>query len=155
MKKLFLMLLVATQGLAQTTPTADESKAVRQVIDQLFTAMRQADTTSLRAVFHPNCRMQTMFVSAKTGKPELQTEPNIQNFIRAVGTPRKEILDERVLNCDIKIDGPMATAWVPYELWLGNTFIHCGVDVFVFFKSEQGWKIAALADTRRKKDCNQ
>lgn len=91
-----------------------------------------------------------MYVSSKTGKPQLETEESINSFVKSIGTPHKEIYDERLLSWDIKIDGNLALVWTPYEFWLGDKLLHCGVDTYVLFKGETGWKITHLADTRRK-----
>jgi hypothetical protein len=44
----------------------------------------------------------------------------------------------------------MATAWTPYELYVNEKRQHCGVDAFQFYKTDKGWKIITIADTRRK-----
>jgi hypothetical protein len=144
------VLLLANMGiLAQT----DDEKAVRKVIEQLFDGMRKGDTTMIRPLFHETCRMQTAFVNRKSNKPELQTEASINGFLKSVGTPHTAMYDERILSYDIKIDGVMASAWTPYEFWLGDKFLHCGIDHFLLFKGDKGWKIIHLADTRRWTDC--
>jgi hypothetical protein len=48
----------------------------------------------------------------------------------------------------------MATAWTPYKFYLDKTFSHCGVNAFQLFKSENGWKIISILDTRRKEPCD-
>jgi hypothetical protein len=51
------------------------------------------------------------------------------------------------------MDGSLAAVWVDYAFYLNNTFSHCGVDSFHLVKTEEGWKIFNLVDTRRKSDC--
>ena len=143
---LTLFLLIFTKIFAQN----EEEKGVRATINLLFEGMRKSDSSMVRGVFHPSCRMQSMYVSSKTGKPQLETEDSINSFVKSIGTPHKEIYDERLLSWDIKIDGNLALVWTPYEFWLGDKLSHCGVDTYVLFKGETGWKITHLADTRRK-----
>jgi hypothetical protein len=57
------------------------------------------------------------------------------------------------MSYDIKIDDNMAIAWTPYEFYITDKFSHCGVNVFTLIKTEQGWKIAGIIDTRRKEKC--
>ncbi|MBX2840799.1 MAG: hypothetical protein KTR26_03455 [Flammeovirgaceae bacterium] len=71
-----------------------------------------------------------------------------------MGTPHDKIFDEKILSYDIKIDGHFATAWTEYKFYLGQEFSHCGVNAFHLFKSEEGWKITQITDTRRKEDCD-
>jgi hypothetical protein len=70
-----------------------------------------------------------------------------------VGTPYSEAWDERIEFNDIKIDGPMASIWMPYQFYRGENFSDCGVNSFQLYKAEKGWKIIYLVDTRRKKNC--
>jgi hypothetical protein len=129
---------------------SDDEKAIKATISQLFDGMRKSDSSMVRAVFQPHAQMQTMFMNSKTNKPQLDTEKSVDGFVKTIGTPHKELYDERLLSWDIKIDGVMAVVWTPYEFWLGDKYSHCGVDMYVLFKGEQGWKITYLADTRRK-----
>ncbi|MEX2565593.1 MAG: hypothetical protein WD431_06600, partial [Cyclobacteriaceae bacterium] len=57
----------------------------------------------------------------------------------------KRIIYERALHFDIKIHHDIAVAWVPYELHINQVFSHCGVDVFTFLNTIEGWKIANLS----------
>jgi hypothetical protein len=78
----------------------------------------------------------------------------LEDFLNMIATPRKEIFDEQILSFEIRIDGQMATAWTPYKFYLDKTFSHCGVNAFQLFKSENGWKIISILDTRRKEPCD-
>lgn len=149
----FLALLLGLSSICTFAQNAaEEEKAIKAVVDQLFEGMKKGDSTLVRAAFHPSARMQSVLFSQKSQKMILNTENDISGFVKAVGTPHKEVWDERVLSYDIKIDGSLATVWTPYEFWLDNKFLHCGVDAFQFYKAENGWKIISIADTRRK-DC--
>jgi hypothetical protein len=128
-----------------------EDKAVKASIEQFFNGMRAGDSSMVSAVLHAKIRMQTVEV--------IEGETNLRNgsakkFLNAVGTPHDVIWDERILSYDIKVDGAMATAWTAYAFYAGDTFSHCGVNAFQFFKDdEKGWLITQIIDTRRKEDC--
>jgi hypothetical protein len=47
------------------------------------------------------------------------------------------------------VDGPLATAWMDYTFHVGERFSHCGVNAFQLFRSDDGWQIIQIADTRR------
>lgn len=76
-------------------------------------------------------------------------QSNPENFITAIGTPHDQVYDERVFNEEVRIDGPLATYYADYEFWLGETLSHCGVDAFQLLKTDDGWQIFVLTDTRR------
>jgi Putative lumazine-binding len=148
MKHLFTILLfIGVLDVCHAQKT--EEDAVKAVVQQLFDGMRKGDSTLVRNAFASNVQMQTAFYN-KAGASTLRTENSIDGFVKAVGTPHAEVWDERLTAWDIKIDGNLANVWTPYEFWLGDKQSHCGIDLFVLFKSDKGWQIIYLADTRRK-----
>lgn len=143
---LFLSALLFTSTLVNA-----QSEAVKAVVVQLFDGMQKHDSTMIRACFHPSARMQSIGTNRKTGALELTTENSIDGFVKQIGSlPASLKIEERVLSYEIRIDAQMATAWTPYELYVNEKRQHCGVDAFQFYKTDKGWKIIALADTRRK-----
>ena len=128
-----------------------EAKEVYQVIINLFDGMREGDSAKVHQTFHPDVKMLTTFYN-KEGKTELH-EGSLQKFLDAVGTPHDEVWDEKIWDTQIQIDGPLAQAWTNYDFYLGDKFSHCGVDAFQFIKTDAGWKIIQLADTRKRSGC--
>lgn len=127
--------------------TEAQQQEVRRVIDRLFDGMRAADSAAVRAVFHPQARLQTTAV--RDGQPLLRTD-SIQTFLRAVGTPRTELWDERIANVEIRADGELASAWMDYAFYVDNRFSHCGVNALQLARTPSGWQIIQIADTRRR-----
>jgi Putative lumazine-binding len=150
MKKLilfFVLLFITDLSFAQS----EDEKAVKAVVVQLFEGMQKHDSTMIRACFHISARMQSVGADRKTGVIGLTTEASIDGFVKSIGSiPMNVSIEERVLSYEIRIDAQMATAWTPYELYVNQKRQHCGVDAFQFFKTDTGWKIITIADTRRK-----
>lgn len=150
MKKVILLMVLFVGPLMAFSQPAEDA-AVRKVVNNLFTAMRTSDTTLLKTVFSPEMVLHS--IGQKTdGSTILQTD-KAAGFIKAVGTPHKEIYDERIVITDVKIDGPLSSVWAPYKFYVGTKFSHCGVDVFQLMKTASGWKIIYIVDTRRKDNC--
>lgn len=126
-------------------------EAVMAVIGRLFDAMRAADSSAARSVFHPQARLVT--VSSRQGQPRITVESSVDAFVGAVGSPRATIWDERIFNEKISVDGALASVWVDYTFWLGERFSHCGVDHFLLVRVDDVWQIISLADTRRTEGC--
>jgi hypothetical protein len=142
---LALALVAGDRSLAaQDTP---EQQEVRAVVDRMFNAMRSGDSTALRPLFHPLARLQS--VGVREGRTMLRGD-SIDPFIRAVGTPHEQVWDERISGVEIRVDGPLATAWMNYAFYLGDRFSHCGVNAFQFVRMEAGWQIIQITDTRRR-----
>ncbi|HTK55625.1 MAG TPA: nuclear transport factor 2 family protein, partial [Gemmatimonadales bacterium] len=128
-----------------------DSAAVMQVVGDLFQGMRKRDTTLMRAQFHPGAAMR----SAANGRNGMVIlADGVGDWIHAVaGAPDTLLLDERTSAPVVRVDGNYATVWTPYEFWLGNTFSHCGADLFSFARTTEGWKIVFVADSRRRAGC--
>ena len=143
-----LLLGSATAATAQTP--AAETEAVKQTIRSFFEGMRQGDSALVRRTLAPGAVFHTL--STRAGQTQLRPE-NSSDFVKAVGTPHKEVWDERITFDKILIDANLASVWTPYEFYLGSTFSHCGYNSFQLVKLADGWKIAHVIDTRRKEKC--
>ena len=129
------------------TPELD----VRNVIDQLFDGMRAGDSTSVRAVFHPDAVMVSSGFNAD-GIPVLRPG-SIDRFVNAVGTPHEQVWDERIWDVKIRVDDNLSTAWMKFAFFAGDTFSHCGVNSFTLARDgDQQWRVIFLSDTRRTGD---
>jgi hypothetical protein len=145
---LVLLTLAARQSAsAQATRTEAE---VLTVVHQLFDAMRQNDSSMARPLFHAKARLITALV--RNGQPVVEVEESAELFIVAIGRPRNEVLDERLSNERVFVDGGLASVWTDYVFYRGTTLSHCGVDHFLLVKEGPQWKILEVADTRRT-DC--
>ncbi len=149
-KKLLLPVFLLATGslLAQSS---GEKTAVIAVIQKMFDGMRAGDSATVSSVFDASARLQTIF-TGQDGQPALRSD-GIEKFVEAVGTPHDQIWDERIWSYDVNIDGQLATAWTEYTFFLGEKMSHCGVNAFQLFKSENGWKITQITDTRRRTGC--
>lgn len=145
-----LLTIVSFRCHAQDGASAEEA-AVRKTIENLFSGMRNRDTLLLASAFAPDAILQTI-APGKNGA-EVKTQP-LAGFIKSVGTPREQVLDERIVFDKILIDGALASVWTPYKFYLGTQFSHCGVNSFQLVKTSAGWKIQYIIDTRRKEPCN-
>jgi hypothetical protein len=150
MKKAILLLAITcvfTNAFCQNTDKDDIKKA----INTMFDAMRKGDSTLLKSVFADGLAFQGVHTKAD-GSNILENEKP-DGFIKAVGTPHKEVWDERITYGDIKVDGPLASVWTPYKFYRGQVFSHCGINFFQLMKTATGWKIVYIIDTRRKDNC--
>lgn len=150
MKKALFFILIVTCSLNTFAQQADKD-AVKQTVNTMFDAMRKGDSTLLRTVFAKEMVLQS--ISNKSDGSVVLVTEKADDFLKAVGTPHKEVYDERITFNDIKIDGDLASVWAPYKFYLGKTFSHCGVDVFQLMRTKDSWKIIYIVDTRRKDNC--
>ncbi|RBQ02332.1 nuclear transport factor 2 family protein [Pedobacter miscanthi] len=151
MKRLVIFTLFllgfATISLAQN----NEESAVKEAVNRLFTGMKTGDSVLTRSAFAPNAVMQT--IVNKDGKITVRTEL-VNDFVKLIGTPHKEVYNERIVFTKILMDGALASVWTDYKFYVGEKFSHCGVNSFQLVKGDQGWQIVYIIDTRRKERCN-
>jgi len=56
-------------------------------------------------------------------------------------------IEERGFDPEVRISGPLAMVWLPYDLYLDGEWSHCGVDAFTLLRIDGDWRIASLAWT--------
>lgn len=157
MHRLLLLVItgavMASPAVAQidssSSSVRNDEQEVRATIDALFDGMRAGDSTAVRSVFAEAARLQTALGPADT--TSVQTT-SIDRFVDAVGQPREEVWDERIWDVEVRVEGPLASAWVPYAFYLGDELSHCGVNAVQLVQEADGWKILQLTDIRRE-DC--
>ena len=140
MKKIFF-LLISSFSFAQNT----SEKEIVKPIENLFNAMKSADSLGVKNVFSSSAMMQTF-----NKNNEIRTE-KVEDFAKQVGASQAGDLDERFTISKILVDGNMASVWVPYQFYCKGNFSHCGVNSFQLAKINNEWKIQYIIDTRRKK----
>jgi hypothetical protein len=148
-----LLLLVAPPLNAQSPPPDPESE-VMQVVDELFVAMRAADSATVRNLFHPELeKMASSFVQ-RDGTPVVRFG-DLEGFASSIGAAAPGDFDERLGPPEITIHDNLATVFTPYAFYLKEQLSHCGVNVFLIARTGDDWKIVGLADTRRWSDCGE
>ena len=142
MKKIFF-LLISSFSFAQNT----SEKEIIKPIENLFNAMKSADSLGVKNAFSGSAMMQTF-----DKNQEIRTD-KVEDFAKQVGASQAGDLDERFTISKILVDGNMASVWVPYQFYYKGNFSHCGVNSFQLAKINNEWKIQYIIDTRRKDNC--
>ena len=142
MKKIFF-LLISSFSFAQNT----SEKEIIKPIENLFNAMKSADSLGVKNAFSGSAIMQTF------GKNQEIRTDKVEDFAKQVGASKAGDLDERFTISKILVDGNMASVWVPYQFYYKGNFSHCGVNSFQLAKINNEWKIQYIIDTRRKDNC--
>lgn len=145
---LFVIILIFSK---QIVVAQSQDLAIRASVDKLFSGMRSGDSSVVRSVFIPQSTLTSVSTNAKDSV--MTHVSKTDDFVAAVGKPHTEKWDERIYDVKISVDGPMAIVWAPYKFYRGETFSHCGVNVFTMIKTKGGWKINTITDTRRKTNC--
>lgn len=54
---------------------------------------------------------------------------------------------ERGFDAEVRVQGPVAMVWLPYDFYVDGEWSHCGVDAFILVLRPEGWRIASIAWT--------
>ena len=148
--KYFLILLTMIASVAVTHAQTSED-SVKSVINNMFTGMKNADTVLLKSCFADSMVLQTISRN-KEGKLIVRNE-SPSGFINFISKESPGNADERITIDVVKVDGPLAIVWTPYNFYYKGKFSHCGVNSFQLVRFNGEWKIQYLIDTRRKQGC--
>lgn len=150
--KYFLIVLTVLAGTTSLrAQTAEDS--VKAVINKMFTAMKNADGAALKSCFADSAIMQTIGRNTE-GKTIIRND-GTAGFIDFVSKEKPGAADERISFETVKVDGPLAIAWTPYNFYYNGQFSHCGVNSFQLVRMGGEWKVQYIIDTRRKTGCSQ
>ena len=149
--KAFLFFLTFTLLLNIAVKAQNAEDSVKAVVNNLFTAMKNSDSVLLKTCFADKSILQTI-TKNKEGIIAVKDE-SLNEFAASISTQPKGSLDEQIVFDVVKIDGPLAIVWTPYNFYYNGKFLHCGVNSFQLVRIGGEWKIQYLIDTRRKVGC--
>ena len=129
----------------------ENAMAAASIINTFFTALEKGSTGDLRNACTKDVRFQT-HMQDQTGNHHIFDE-NIQDMVRfaasnGAGNYGVDI-EYQLLPPDASATGYRAM----YIFYLNGYISHCGVCSFEMGKTDEGWKIKRMIDTRSRK-CN-
>lgn len=107
--------------------------------------MKAHDAAAASALFLPGATLGSVNAGQSSVVP-------FEKFVEHIGTGKGEWL-ERIWNPKVLEHGSLAVVWAEYDFHLNGKFSHCGIDSFTLLKTDKGWKIAAISDTRETTGC--
>jgi hypothetical protein len=133
---LFAFVVIALPAGAQDA-TADRTR-ILAIVDSALAAINRNDPTALTDLVVD----EGIFASVRAGDG---TRHSVRT--RAVERARQSrgTIVERGFRPEVRISGPVAMVWLPYDLYVNGSWSHCGVDAFTFMKTAGAWKIVTLA----------
>ena len=144
---------VLTAQSATVTPDPAEAEAAAvAVITELFDAMRASDAETMRGLFAEEVAGFPSSYVNQQNQPVIRMG-GLEDFLESVAAAEPGSLDEQFTVRDVLVDDNLVTVVTPYTFTYQGDFSHCGVDVFLIARHGEEWKIAGLADTRRRGGC--
>jgi hypothetical protein len=116
-----------------------EERAVIAAAQAMFDAMEALDAEAFRDVMVPNGFLLAV-------GPETTRRTTRDDFAARIADQSRPMI-ERMWDPEVRIDGPVATLWAPYDFYSALEFSHCGTDAFQLAKTPDGWKVVLVSYT--------
>jgi mannose-6-phosphate isomerase-like protein (cupin superfamily) len=126
-------------GAGDDAARSDEELAVIAAAQAVFDAMEALDAQAFRDALVPD----GFFMAVGSGTA-IRTARD--DFAARIAERTRPMI-ERMWDPEVRIDGPVATLWAPYDFYSGLEFSHCGTDAFQFAKTAEGWKVISITYT--------
>jgi hypothetical protein len=129
---------------ARPAAAQTDEQRITQVVQRFFDALGNGDGAGMRALLYPNARVT---IAAPVGPDSTAVRMDTaEQLIGRIGAGGPKML-ERMWNPEVRINGPLAMLWTPYDFHRDGKFSHCGVDVFEMVKVRGEWSISAISYT--------
>jgi hypothetical protein len=147
MRSVIWSFVIVVSGLCALTRAAPaqspdaEAKAVIAVADTVLTALSNADGPTLARL-----TLDTSVVggvSVRNGVERIA----LRRWVQFIGRTGPSDFTERGFDATARVQDRVAQVWMPYDLYVGDKWSHCGVDAFTLLRSEGRWRVASLIYT--------
>jgi hypothetical protein len=151
MRKIFLLIIISgsISGRSQSTDES-EKKIILEKVQLFFQSLEKQDTALYRSLFMPEA--QGWSVRVRNDSIIYRSWLNADRVKSLINPGR--VVEEKLLSYEIRVHQQIAMAWIPYTLSVSGKFSHCGVDLFTFIKTDQGWKINTCSFTVEPNGCD-
>ncbi|MBT6033119.1 MAG: hypothetical protein HOH19_11120 [Kordiimonadaceae bacterium] len=146
-KFLTLLMLLSFTTITTTASAATAEEEVQALLMDVFDAMRAGDAEKLRTLILSDTALDRIAPDKAVDRGQSE------DWIGWVDTLNPGQADEQIFDVEIKVEGPLATAWAPFTIAIDGELKSCGVNHFTLVKHEDGWKVAYLIDTHTPEKC--
>jgi hypothetical protein len=151
-KPIAVVAIIFISFIGNTQTNSDHSE-IEQAIRTFFEGFHKQDSLMMKSVLFENAQLQTVGFD-KESNLVIINEESIPKFLNSiVSIPKEMTFKEIIHDYLIQSDGVLGTAWTPYSFIINDNLSHCGNNSFQLVKTEEGWKIFSIVDTRKKDGC--
>lgn len=129
-------LLITSPALGQDIASASEERAAIAVADSVLVALSTADSATLRRLI-----LDSAVVGGAGARGTW-----LGAWTPYINSGKVQFI-ERGFDATARVQDRVAMVWMPYDLYLGTTWSHCGVDLFTLVNTPAGWRVASLVYT--------
>jgi len=143
-----LVLLALISPLKSFSQTDNEKEEVLKVARLFFEALEKQDTLIFNKILMKDS--YNYMVIDQGDSTRLVSRLHKNSRFKSTYVIKEKMRDSEVI---VQIHKRIATVWAPYDLWINDQYSHCGVDAFIMFKGNQGWKIGTISFSIEKEEC--
>jgi hypothetical protein len=133
------LLFLAPVSRAQSSDV--DTKAAIAVADSVLVALSSGDNATLKGLILDSAIVGGAGV--RNGTERL----SVRSWTSYTSRTGPSEFTERGFGATARVQDRVAQVWVPYDLYIGKTWSHCGVDAFTLLKSDGRWRVASLIYT--------
>ena len=137
----FVLVLASSAQYAGAQAIDADGKAAIAVADSVLAALTSGDNATLARLTLDSS------VVGGAGLRDGVERLSLRTWGLYINRTGPSTFTERGFDATARVQGRVAQVWMPYDLYLGAKWSHCGVDVFTLMKSEGRWRVAALIYT--------
>lgn len=131
-------ILAAGAPPAHAQDTSAERARVLAVADSALAAITNGNIVGFTDLMLPEA------VLFPTSTRDGVTRYRVRTRAEQRASPFNVTVDERGWSPEVRVQGPVAMVWYPYDLYLDGKWSHCGVDIFTLVRHEGRWRIATM-----------
>ncbi len=118
-----------------------DHKAVIAVADSVLAALTSGDSAALARLTLDSA------VVGGAGLRDGVERLSLRSWGLYINRTGPSTFTERGFDATARVQDRIAQVWLPYDLYIGDKWSHCGVDVFTLMKSSGRWRVASLIYT--------
>lgn len=148
MKQLLLLTLVSFVSICALCQETGDKPQVMAVVHRFFETLESQDSLAFRNLHMEGARF---YIAGEKNDTVRTAVRGVTDFTFT----KNQLIKERMRDTGVvvQVHDKIAMVWAPYDLWVNETFSHCGVDVFTLLKTATGWKIASCSYTIETRGC--
>ena len=131
--------LLAPSAHAQTADA--ERRVVIAVADSLLAALSAGDNKALARL-----TMDSAVVGSAAVRGTVENA-SLRSWALYINRTGPSTFTERGFGATALVQDRVAQVWMPYDLYMGDKWSHCGVDAFTLTKRDGQWRVASLVYT--------
>lgn len=128
---------------------SNDTVQIKYCINRFFEGLEKQDTVKLKEALYDELSLKTIVENIQEKKEKFVIESK-EDLIKIVAKKRSVTIKEKLLSWEIHVDGRLASVWTPYEFYINKQPSHRGANNFQLVKTDKGWKIFSIVDTRHR-----